>query len=575
MNPETLTLESLEVGAHPLVRPFLERLDLRAHLQAALGPPDRRWRLSPVDSALLLLRNFTLSRYPLYGVPEWARRQDPQAVELEPQQLALVNDDRLGRTLDRLYQADPRSLTTRLMVHMVRAFDVGLERCHQDSTTVTFSGLYAASPPRADRRRRLRVLHGHNKDHRPDLKQLVWSLTVSADGAVPVHYNVYDGNVTDDQLHVETWDTLRALVGRPDFIYVADSKLCTREDMAHVHQAGGHFLTVLPRTRQEDPRFRAYLLTHEVGWQTIWERPARRRRSDRPERFEAVAAPEPTVEGYRLVWYRSSNKWQRDQRAREQLEGLRPRLGRHSLKMRAQVQAAVDGILASAGAGRWVQVELVERPQHTHRQAHPGRPGRNTRYVRHTATVWELRVDLDAEAIRASAAADGIFPLVTDFAEEEADALQLLQIYKYQAFVEKRYEQLKTAAQAVPLHYKSPERIEAFLFLYFVALTLQALLERQVRTVMKQRRLSSIPLYPEERDCAAPTADKILELFAPLRRHRLRDGGTEVKTFWHPLSRLQRQVLDFLGVPPMAYGEMPTPPSRTNPRKRAPAKCGK
>ncbi|MEW6755547.1 MAG: DUF4277 domain-containing protein [Candidatus Latescibacterota bacterium] len=190
MNAATLTLEALQVGAHPLVRPFLERLDLRAHLQAAFAPADRRWRLSPVDSALLLVRHFALSRYPLYGVPEWARRQDPQAVELQPELLALVNDDRLGRTLDRLSRADPRSLTTRLMVHMVQALGVGLERRHQDSTTVTFSGLYAASPPRADRRRRLRIVHGHNKDHRPDLKQLVWSLTVSADGAVPIHYTM-------------------------------------------------------------------------------------------------------------------------------------------------------------------------------------------------------------------------------------------------------------------------------------------------------------------------------------------------------------------------------------------------
>lgn len=67
-------------------------------------------------------------------------------------------------------------------------------------------------------RRRLRILHGHHKDHRPDLKQMVWSRTVSADGAVPVHYNVYDGNRTDDQLHVDTWEALRRVVGSPDFI---------------------------------------------------------------------------------------------------------------------------------------------------------------------------------------------------------------------------------------------------------------------------------------------------------------------------------------------------------------------
>ena len=54
---------------------------------------------------------------------------------------------------------------------------------------------------------------------------------VSADGAVPVHCKTYDGNMTDDQVHVETWSFLRELVGHADFLYVADSKLCNQRDM--------------------------------------------------------------------------------------------------------------------------------------------------------------------------------------------------------------------------------------------------------------------------------------------------------------------------------------------------------
>ena len=46
------------------------------------------------------------------------------------------------------------------------------------------------------------IAFGHNKDHRPDLKQLVYSLAVTADGAVPVHYKTYDGNTSDDKTHI-------------------------------------------------------------------------------------------------------------------------------------------------------------------------------------------------------------------------------------------------------------------------------------------------------------------------------------------------------------------------------------
>jgi transposase len=563
MSVEALTLESLGIGGHPLIQPLVQRLRLRELLTEALGPLDRRLKLDPVDSLLLLVRNFTLSRHPLYGVPEWVRSFDPVQLELTPERVDLVNDDRLGRALDRLFAADPRTLTTRMVVHMVEEFGLDLSRCHQDSTSVTFSGVYKEPPPRADGRRRLRIVHGHNKDHRPDLKQLVWSLTVSADGAVPIHYNVYDGNVTDDQLHIDTWEALRRVVGGPDFIYVADCKLCTRDNMAHLDRCGGRFITVLPRTRKEDARFKAYLVDHAVDWNLIWERPPRRRKGDAPERYEAVEAPEPTVEGYRLVWYRSSDKWQRDQQhrdqaiqsARQEIQRLRERVGRRTLKTEAQVRAAAESILDDTGTRDWVRVEIVPRQEHVHRQVGPGRPGRHTRYVRETTTVHEPVAVLDEARIRAAAVTDGIFPLVTNMAGEEMPPLELLRIYKYQPFVEKRHEQLKTAAEVVPVNYKSVERIEAFLFLYFLAQTMHALIERQVRRAMKKRDLRSIPLYPEERECRAPTADKILDLFEPLRRHRLFDGTEQVRTFWDPLSDVQCQVLDLLEVPTAAYGQ--------------------
>lgn len=555
-----LTLESVEVGAQPLLQVFLDRLGLRALFTRAFAERDARLRLPHADSALLLVRNFTLARHPLYGVPQWAQRFCPGRLELRPEQLALVNDDRFGRTLDQLFLLDRRTLLTRVVVRVVERFGLELARLHNDSTTVTFTGAYRYAPQRRDGRRRLVITHGHNKDHRPDLKQLLWTLTISGDGAVPVHYNVDDGNVTDDRTHIATWTILRALAGRADFLYVADSKLCTRHNMGVLHDAGGRFVTVLPRTRREDADFRRQLAAHPVSWQLVWERPPLRRQTDPPDRFEAVEGL-TTAEGYRLVWFRSSEKWKRDEqwrqaaidRARFEFHRLREHVGRRPLKTRETVAAAVDAILEKTGAGPWLRVELVARPRHRHKQAGPGRPGPNTRYVRLTTTVYEPEVTVDAEAVRRSAVADGIFPLVTNTALEELPTLALLQAYKYQAFIEKRHEQLKTAAEVVPVNFKSPERIEAFLFLYFLALTLQALIERQVRRAMAARRLRAIPLYPEERECRAPTADKILQAFAPLRQHHLLRNGHPIRTFADPLTDLQRTLLDLLQIPTSAY----------------------
>jgi hypothetical protein len=71
-------------------------------------------------------------------------------------------------------------------------------------------------------------------------------------------------------------------------------------------------------------------------------------------------------------------------------------------------------------------------------------------------------------------------------------------------------------------------RIEAFLFLYFLALLTEALIERETRQRMRKQNIKKLPLYPEERPCAAPTTERLFELFEDLRRHRLLDKSGRV-----------------------------------------------
>jgi len=75
------------------------------------------------------------------------------------------------------------------------------------------------------------------------------------------------------------------------------------------------------------------------------------------------------------------------------------------------------------------------------------------------------------------------------------------------------------------------------------------LIEREVRTGMRRAALDNIALYPEFRDCKAPSAERILEIFATLARHQLHRDGTLVQTFEPELTTQQQQVLDLLGLP--------------------------
>ncbi len=96
------------------------------------------------------------------------------------------------------------------------------------------------------------------------LCQEFWILTISSDGVVPIACRVANGNITDDTTHIATWDSLVSLLGRSDFLYVADSKLATKTNMDHIVKGNGRFISVLPATRKEDGAFRRYVVDHEL-----------------------------------------------------------------------------------------------------------------------------------------------------------------------------------------------------------------------------------------------------------------------------------------------------------------------
>ena len=131
--------------------------------------------------------------------------------------------------------------------------------------------------------------------------------------------------------------------------------------------------------------------------------------------------------------------------------------------------------------------------------------------------------------------------------------VQILEAHKGQPTIEKRFEQVKTVHEIAPVYLKNEGRIEALFTLYFLALLVQALIERELRLAMKRDGLSELPLYPEQRHCHRPTTEQVLRLFSLAQRHRLTQAGQTVQLFDVALTDLQRQILGLLGVPESAY----------------------
>ncbi len=551
------TLTSWRVAALPILDHVLRRLRLQDSLRDHLPREDRRSRVATDTGLLVLVKNLLVSREPLYGVGEWAARHAPGLLGLTPEQLPVLNDDRVGRCLDRLFDADIPSLTLAVVTHAVREFGVALDELHNDSTTITFHGDYENADRERTLRGRLRlaVTWGHNKDHRPDLKQLLYILTVTRDGAVPVQFRVESGNATDDRSHRATWELLCQLTGRRDFLYVADCKLATAENMAHLHHHGGRFLSVLPRTRGEDAAFRTLVRDGRVRWRHLHDKI-----DDEGHVVDRFSVHEPemtSVEGYRLIWYHSTRKAELDvlsrhhriERASGRLAELREKLTspRTRYRERAKVAEAVEVILRDDGVEGFLAVAIEERTTEHYRQERRGRPGPGTRYVKREDTRFALRWHLAHDRLAEETRCDGIFPLITNVVA--LSERELLLAYKQQPRIETRFAQLKTDFVVAPVYLKETSRIQALLCVYFFALLVESLLERELRRAMDGAGIESLPLYPEGRACRRPTARRVIDVFEDMHRHELTEGKRPAVVFTTELTRLQRKVLRLLGMP--------------------------
>jgi len=553
-------LDSKLIGALPLVNHLLDRLRFEKILQKHLPPADSRTKLPPVHALGVLVRNLVLARVPLYAVGEWAQERVPALLGIAPEQLELLNDDRVGRALDWLFDSDRQVLLTELVVQMVKEFKISLEELHNDSTTLTLHGQYkGANGKRVRGKPTVVATLGHNKDHRPDLKQLVWILTVSTDGAVPVHFKVVDGNTEDSTTHIETWECLRLLVGSPQFLYVADSKLCTRENLKHIAGNNGKFITVMPHSRKEDGLFKDWLQKNIPPWLEVARKPHPRLKNGPPDVFRAMPSPIPDPDGFRVIWYQSSHKIDRDAQARgnviqsawkalqqlqAKLEGTRPRFRRP-----AAVARVVDEILAKSGADRWISYDVCSVEEAIFRKEKRGRPGKKSRWRRQVKTRFRLTWALQEDQIAYDAHCDGVFPLITNCPEADLSDARVLDAYKSnQPLVEKRHDLLKNVEAATPMYLKSISRIEALLFVLFVALLVHALIEREIRLAMKTKRIRELPLYPEDRACRAPSTRRILEVFENLQCHVLRRNRRVIQRFDPQLTERHVELLALFGM---------------------------
>lgn len=157
-----------------------------------------------------------------------------------------IDDNALGRSLDKLFQVGVTELYTKIALAVVKHLGIQVSSLHLDSTSFHVDGEYDSLLGQEEGR--IQIVPGYSKDHRPDLNQVVLQLITSNQGNIPLFMQAASGNISDKSAFTEiVQQHLASFQSAVNNRYlVGDSALYTPAALKAVVEANGLFVTRVP-----------------------------------------------------------------------------------------------------------------------------------------------------------------------------------------------------------------------------------------------------------------------------------------------------------------------------------------
>jgi len=188
-----------------------------------------QWTVSPGNLAkAVILVTFLQIRSPLYKIQKSFIGIDTEALFGKGVMPEHLNDDAIGRTLDRINDAKLEGLFSSLCLSLYTKYSIAFNRIHSDTTTLSFYGQYEQDEDIEMNEENLSIVKGYNKDHRPHCKQVVVGKIVNEHG-IAVASSTMDGNTSDVEWNEKAIKLVKETFGGRlnEVTYIADSKLIT------------------------------------------------------------------------------------------------------------------------------------------------------------------------------------------------------------------------------------------------------------------------------------------------------------------------------------------------------------
>jgi transposase len=479
-----------------------------------------------------------------------------------------VTDDRLGRLLSVLGN-DPDQITVMQQAlgrHLVRAYALPTTVARVDTTS--FNVTHA---PGADGQPEQALLQfGYSKDQRPDLLQFKQTLTTLDPGGVPLLSTTLPGNHADDPCYVPAWQNLVALLGHPNFLFVADSKAAALETRATLAAGEGRFLFPLPMTGEVPMLLRRWVAQPPVVPVPIVLPPT----VDEPDEPRTVGVgfvvTRPmigtTASGDEVTWeerwlvVQSTAYAQRQQasfdarldRVAAQLQRLRPKADERA----TDVQLRVNALLERHQSADYFTVTVSETATIRRKSGRRGRPSATTPVIEETTYTVQVAVERNADAITDARTLLGWRCYVTNTTQDDLSLAQAMGVYREEWTVERNYHRWKRGdLPALPLYLQLEWRIRGLMLLLLIALQVLTLLEWEARRSLAEAQETIAGLAPgnPKRATARPTAERMLRMFTNIHLHLERVGDQWIGTVVETLNPVQQRILQLLKLSPTLY----------------------
>lgn len=388
-------------------------------------------------AAILVLARLCEPSSELHIAEDWYRRtalEDLLGVADEQ-----INDDRLYRALDQLLP-HKIAIEQHLRKRLGELFHFDYDLLFYDVTSTYFEGL-AQGNPQAKR--------GHSRDHRPDCKQVCIALVVTREG-IPLGYEVFDGNRNDVTTVEDMVDAIEKRFGLAGRIWVMDRGMTSAENIAWLQQTGRRYLVGAPKSELKKW---SQQLVDARDWCVV------------REGVEAKLCPGP--DGHEVfLLCRSVDRGQKEkamhERASEHIEEGLLRLERRLL----QARKPLDKGPLERQVGRLLERNARAAGRYVVRLKDDASAASGVRLEWSTRSEWD-------EWARHSEGCYVLRTNVTDWTPES-----LWQAYVQLSDAEAAFRIQKSDLSIRPIWHQKKERVQAHIFVCFLAYVLWKTLEQ-------------------------------------------------------------------------------------------------